>query len=89
MEIHNQSFVTLSDLFDGLPTLEDLFKEADHSKISWGGNDRTLISPTHFDLWHALMRADLENQRRLKDAFGHILQEYVKMVESRVPAGEL
>lgn len=40
-------------------------------------------------LARAWRRADLENQRRLKDAFGHLLQEYVKMVESRVPAGEL
>lgn len=41
------------------------------------------------NLAKAWMRAYLDNQRRLKIAFGHLLQEYVKMIESRVPAAEL
>ena len=61
-KIHTQSYVTLSDLFDGLDVLCTLFKEADHSKITWGGANRTMIDTAHFDLWHALDHEEIQEE---------------------------
>lgn len=48
MEIHSQKFVKKSDLFKDLDTLRDIFNEADHNTITWGGANRTMIGPSYF-----------------------------------------
>lgn len=40
-------------------------------------------------LARAWKRADLENQRRLKEAFGHMLEQYRSMVEKKKGASPL
>lgn len=57
MEIHSQRFVTKTDLFEGLDTLQDIFDEADHNSITWGGANRTMIDSPYFEQWAS---ADME-----------------------------
>jgi len=53
MNIQTQKFVTKSDLFEGLDTLESIFDEGDHLTITWGGANRTLIDTHYFSQWES------------------------------------
>jgi len=51
MKIHTQRFVTKTDLFANLPIAESLWDNADHSDITWGDANRTLIHPQRMIDW--------------------------------------
>lgn len=51
MKIHTQRFVTKTDLFANIPVAESLWDNADHSDITWGDANRTLITPQRMIDW--------------------------------------
>lgn len=45
MKIQTCEFVTVSDVFRGLPLAREAFIESNHHSCSWGDNNRSLITP--------------------------------------------
>ena len=46
--IRSLTYVRASDMFEGCPTIYNMFNECDHTNVSWGDAAHTLISLREF-----------------------------------------
>jgi hypothetical protein len=72
MKIYNQLFVILSDLFYGLKGISTAFHDSDHSNITWGDANRTMIDKRYFVEW--LDYSDSKIPQKELDEFGRRLK---------------